>query len=571
ALQKKELIQAKQVEARFIPSVCDNALEDNKTIILTDEQQTILSTLDRFYQDKRIKPVLLHGITGSGKTEIYLRTIKPILKQKQQVLILVPEIGLTPQLFQRFQHYFPHDTVAVTHSALSKSERTLIWQAVKNQHIDILIGTRSAVFAPLPVLGIIIVDEEHDSSFKQQEGFRYHGRDLAVKRAFDLNIPIILGSATPALESLQNVELKRYHYLRLNSRPGTRKRPEVVVYDIRGESLEAGLSSLLLKKVKQHIKAGNQAMLFLNRRGFAPLLYCPSCGWHASCPSCNTNMTYHAGQQKTICHHCYYQQAVKSTCPECHHEGITTQGQGTERIEHVLTSRFPETPVIRIDRDTTNRKDALNNKLKVVNQGKPVILIGTQMLTKGHDFPNLTLVGILDIDQALSSMDYRAQEQLAQQIVQVSGRAGRGEHKGQVLLQTSQPKHPLLTHLLSKGYLNVCQQLLSEREMWNYPPFGFQVLIRTSSIDQIEGLNLLYQLNNELTVECQQIPDISLFGPVASPLEKRANRYRAQLLISSKNRRVLHQTLSNSITKLQHYKKPSDIRWSVDVDPLSML
>lgn len=568
-LQKKQLIKSEKIAAR-LSFVVDKSLVD-KQITLTAEQQDVLLKLEDFYQQKTIKPVLLHGITGSGKTEIYLRTIEPILKLGKQALILVPEIGLTPQLFNRFQQYFPQYRVAAIHSALADSERTLAWQAAKHAEVDIIIGTRSAIFSPLVNLGMIIVDEEHDGSFKQQEGFRYHGRDLAVKRAFDLNIPVILGSATPALESLQNVERKRYHYLRLNSRPGSRRRPEMLVQDIRGIPLEAGISSLLMKEIKQHIDAGNQAMLFLNRRGFAPILFCPSCGWHAVCPSCDTNMTYHASCSKTICHHCSYEEVVTSKCPSCQSPKITTQGQGTERIEKVLQSHFPDTPVVRIDRDTTSRKGALDSKLAIVHQGKPVILIGTQMLTKGHDFPKLTLVGILDVDQSLFSMDYRAQEQLAQQIIQVSGRAGRGEQKGRVLLQTSQPEHPLLTNLLGKGYLNIAKQLLSERETWSYPPFGFQVLIRVSAMDKEKGLNFLHQLSVELAVQLQQKTDISLLGPVPSPMEKRANRYRSQLLISATNRSTLHSTLSGAIMKLQAYKKPSNIRWSVDVDPLNML
>ena len=495
-LIKKQLICSKEILATFTTRPVE--LIADKKITLTDEQQDVLKQLTHIYHTKKIKPILLHGITGSGKTEIYLRTIEPILESGKQALILVPEIGLTPQLFKRFQQYFPQYCVAMLHSALSHGERTLVWQAVKDSTLHIVIGTRSAVFSPLANLGIIVVDEEHDGSLKQQKRFRYHGRDLAVKRAYDLNIPIILGSATPALESLQNVERDRYHYLRLNSRPGSRTRPEVLVQDIRGLVLEAGISALLLKEIKQHLEANNQVMLFLNRRGFAPVLYCPSCGWHAVCPSCDTNMTYHAGIRKIICHHCAREENVGLSCPDCHHSGITTLGQGTERIEHVLQAHFPEFSVVRIDRDTTRRKGALDSKLAIVQQGKPVILVGTQMLTKGHDFPKLTLVGILDIDQALFSMDYRAQEQLAQQIVQVSGRAGRGESKGRVLLQTSQPEHPLLTNLLGKGYLNIAKQLLSERERWNYPPFGFQVLIRVTATDKAKGFNFLQQLSQDL-------------------------------------------------------------------------
>jgi len=311
--------------------------------------------------------------------------------------------------------------------------------------------------------------------------------------------------------------------------------------------------------------------LFLNRRGFAPVLYCPTCGWHAICQSCDANMTYHAGIRKTICHHCGYEENISMHCPDCHRSGITTLGQGTERIEHILQSHFPDTDIVRIDRDTTSRKGALDSKLAIVRQGKPVILVGTQMLTKGHDFPKLTLVGILDIDQALLSTDYRAQEQLAQQIVQVSGRAGRGENKGRVILQTSQPEHPLLINLLSKGYLNITQQLLSERQRWNYPPFGFQALIKVTATDKTKGLDFLQQLNNDLSILDCQNSGVTLWGPVSSPIEKRANRYRSQLLMSTSNRVVLHRFLSQAVVKLQGYKKIGNVKWSVDVDPLNML
>jgi len=578
-LKNKQLVIEKEVKATLKTlaiAVSVTSEPDKKTLILTEEQQDVLQQLTIMYQSKKIKPILLHGITGSGKTEIYLRTIEPILKQGKQILILVPEIGLIPQLLQRFQRHFPHYRIAMQHSSLADGERTLVWQAAKEATLDIIIGTRSAVFSPLANLGMIIVDEEHDDSLKQHSRFHYHGRDLAVKRAYDLNIPIILGSATPALVSLQNVERDRYHYLRLNRRPGVRTRPEVLVQDIRGLRLEAGLSSILLEEIRRHLKAENQVMLFLNRRGFAPVLYCPTCGWHATCQACDVNMTYHAGFKKTICHHCGYEERIRASCPDCQSVGVTTLGQGTERIEHVLRSHLPNTTVIRIDRDTTRRKGALERKLATVQQGKPVILVGTQMLTKGHDFPKLTLVGILDIDQALFSIDYRAQEQLAQQIVQVSGRAGRGETKGRVLLQTSQPDHPLLTHLLSKGYLNIAKQLLSERERWHYPPFGFQVLIRATARHETKGFSFLQQLSQallaeDLSSEKSQLSKVTLLGPVPSPMEKRAGRYRTQLLMSSTSRVALHQLLSKAITKLQGYNKAGNIKWSIDVDPLNML
>jgi len=572
-LKKKQLLINQKVEIKLTTSSSIPAigLTKKKALVLTQEQQEVLAQLALIYEAEKIKPTLLHGITGSGKTEIYLRTVEPILKAGQQVLILVPEIGLTSQLFRRFQRYFPQYTISLLHSALSDGERSFVWQGVKNNEIKIVIGTRSAVFAPLSNLGIIVVDEEHDDSFKQQQKFCYHGRDLAVKRAYDLNIPIVLGSATPALESLQNVERELYHYLRLNRRPGTRTRPDILVQDIRNLRLEAGISAFLLEEIEQHLGAGNQVMLFLNRRGFSPVLYCPACGWHAICQSCDTHMTYHAGINKIICHHCEYEEYTSTNCPDCHQSGITTLGQGTERIENVLQSHFPTVAVVRIDRDTTSRKGALDSKLAIVRQGKPVILVGTQMLTKGYDFPKLTLVGILDIDQSLLSIDYRAQEQLAQQIVQVSGRAGRGESKGRVILQTSQPEHPLLINLLGKGYLNIAKQLLSERQRWNYPPFGFQVLIRVTAIDKADGLVFLQQLSDDLSLWDCQNAGVALWGPASSPMEKRANRYRFQLLISSSERNQLHKILQKTLDILLTLRRTGGIRWVIDRDPSDFL
>ncbi|PID45399.1 MAG: primosomal protein N' [Proteobacteria bacterium] len=541
-------------------------------IALSDEQNQSLTQLLQWQQDNTQKPVLLQGITGSGKTEIYLRVIKPVLEQGQQALLMVPEIGLTPQLFQRFCDFFPNKTVAALHSGLSDSQRAQNWQSAYEGDADIVVGTRSSIFCAFKRLGIIIIDEEHDSSLKQQEGFRYHARDLAVKRANQLNIPILLGSATPALESLLNAERGRYHYLQLKKRPGTRKPPKTSLIDLRGQKIEAGVSSTLLSAVGTHIRAANQVMLFLNRRGYAPILLCTQCGWCATCSACDAAMTFHSARHKAICHHCGHQQNIDIKCPACNNPQLTTQGHGTERVEQLLRSHFPETPVIRVDRDTTSRKGELNRKLERVRSGEPVILIGTQMLTKGHDFPNLTLVGILDIDQALFSADYRAQEHLAQQIVQVSGRAGRGDRPGHVMLQTSQPQHPMLNQLLTQGYRPVAQQLLAERQAWQYPPFGFQALIRANAPHFEMGLHFLDCLRNDLqTLPIVKAGDVALLGPMPSPMEKRADRYRYQLLISANRRSSLHWLLDQLISVLKQRKRPRDLRYILDVDPTNFM
>ena len=571
-LDKKKLVEFREVDADFTPSKNQKIIPEKIQVTLTDEQQQSVTSIKEYFQVDKPKPVLLHGITGSGKTEVYLQAIQPLLVSGKQVLVLVPEIGLTPQLLFRFKEHFPQYSVATLHSGLADGERLRIWLGAKSGAINIIIGTRSAVFTPMKNLGAILIDEEHDASFKQQEGFLYQGRDMAIKRAHDLSIPVLLGSATPSLESLQNVKLERYHYLRLASRPGTSKRPKMVVQNIRALPLEAGISSLMMSEIRTHLQNNNQVMIFLNRRGFAPVLMCPTCGWHATCHHCEMGMTYHASAQKVICHHCSREEFVKSTCPECHSDKLTTQGQGTERIEQVLNLHFPETSVIRIDRDSTSRKGSLEKKLQQVHKGDPVILIGTQMLTKGHDFPKLTLVGILDVDQALFSTDYRAQERLAQQVLQVSGRAGRGKQKGCVVLQTSQPDHPLLISLLSKGYLQVSTDILNERKLWHYPPFGAQALIRVSADNESAGVNFLNKILTQLRHEQGELAEgIELLGPIPSPLAKRAGRYRFQLLVSSQQRGLLHVMIEKILSILVQSRRAGGVRWGIDIDPMDFL
>lgn len=580
-LDKKSLIEEREIEVGYSamakstiakPATVkqDADTQPNKqAITLTEEQNhCITSIVDSFSHDVH-KPILLYGITGSGKTEVYLQSIAPILAKGKQVLVLVPEIGLTPQLLSRFKEHFPQYNTVTLHSGLNDSERLLNWLGAKSGSVDIVIGTRSAIFTPMPSLGMILVDEEHDASFKQQEGFLYHGRDMAIKRAHDLTIPILLGSATPSLETLHNAQQERYVLLRLKNRPGARKRPEMLVQDIRALTLEAGISDLLVKEIRQHIENNQQVMLFLNRRGFAPVLMCPACGWHAVCRHCDIGMTYHATFNKVICHHCGVEERIGTTCPDCKSPQLTTQGQGTERIEQVLNTYFPNMSVIRVDRDSTSRKGVLEQKLDEVKSGKPVILIGTQMLTKGHDFPKLTLVGILDVDQALFSMDFRAHERLAQQIIQVAGRAGRGDDKGRVILQSCQPEHPLLVNLLTAGYYQIAKDILNERLLWNYPPYGAQALLRVSSNNADAGLTFLHKLKKAL--EDQIVNDVCLLGPIPSPLAKKANRYRFQLLFSAPARGQLHKTLEETLLLILSFRKNGGVRWSMDIDPIEFL
>ncbi len=531
---------------------------------LTDEQANGVTTLQAWNDAATPRPVLLHGITGSGKTEIYLRLIAPRLAAGKQVLIIVPEIGLTPQLVARFAQFFPDTAQVCLHSGLSEGERLQAWLQARNGNAQIIIGTRSAVFTPAPQLSLIIVDEEHDASLKQQEGFRYHGRDLAIKRAQLLNIPIVLGSATPALESLHNVQTGRYHYYRLEQRPNNARPPQLQVQDTRPFELQAGLTPASLQAIRQTLARGEQAMVFLNRRGFAPSLYCPSCGWQAACPHCSVKMTWHARRNRLVCHHCGTEHLTPVQCPSCHKPQLTTQGQGTERLELLLQNHLSDYPVIRIDRDSISRKGELEEKLHTVRSNTPLVLVGTQMLAKGHDFPNLTLVVIVDIDQSLLSTDYRALERLGQLLVQVAGRAGRATKAGQVILQTSQPEHPLLLQLVGYGYTPFARHLLEERKRWDFPPFGYHALLRASSQRMEKAMQVLTHIRQHFSLH---EPALCLFGPVAAPIEKRANRYRAQLLVGTKHRAVLHAALDNLLAEGVKLRGCSSVRWSIDVDP----
>nr|CAA6830845.1 MAG: Helicase PriA essential for oriC/DnaA-independent DNA replication [uncultured Thiotrichaceae bacterium] len=549
------------------PIIKDNSKAVADTLELTDEQTTCLARCTEWATEEKPQPILLHGVTGSGKTEIYLRLINFTLQQDRQILVLVPEIGLTPQLQQRFRHFFPQRTIVSMHSALNDTERLDAWMQSRNQQADIIIGTRSSVFVPCPKLGLIVIDEEHDLSFKQQEGFRYHGRDLAIKRAHMLNIPVLMGSATPAMESLHNADRGRYHYIRLNKRPGKARQPTMTVQDTRGYQLQAGLSEQTLQALRTTLERNEQAMVFINRRGFAPVLMCPSCGWQAQCPECSSNMTFHTRGSRLICHHCGTDRMADNHCPDCRGQQLTTQGQGTERIELMLQQHFRDTDVLRIDRDSTSRKGELQRHLDIVHNTERLLLVGTQMLAKGHDFPNLTLVVILDIDQALMSSEYHALERFGQLLTQVAGRAGRGNKSGQVILQTTQPEHPVLLTLLQHGYHPFARQILEERQRWTYPPFGYQALIRASAKDMEAALDTLTSIRNIMQA---QSTDIILMGPIPAPMEKRAGRYRAQLLVQAKNRQLRHNNLKQLTLNEKNILNKRGVRWSIDIDPVEL-
>ncbi len=511
---------------------------------------------------------LLDGVTGSGKTEVYLRAIESLLAHEQQALVLVPEIGLTPQLVSRFQRRFQDTLIAVLHSGLNDQERLQAWLSAARGEAAIIIGTRSALLTPLARPGMIIVDEEHDLSFKQQEGFRYSARDLAVVRARHLNIPVILGSATPALESLYNCDRDRFTRLHLPERAGLASPPEFRLLDVRGQKLDHGLSAQLLSQIQSHLDSGGQVLLFINRRGFAPVLMCHTCGWHARCHRCDAHMTVHQRANRLRCHHCGSERPVPASCPDCSGTEMLQVGYGTERVEQVLQSHFPTTPILRIDRDTTRRKGAMQAMLEQVKQGTAQILVGTQMLAKGHHFPNLTLVGLLDADYGLFSADFRAAERLGQLVLQVAGRAGRAERRGEVLIQTHHPESPLLQSLLSHDYGRFARALLVERQAANLPPYSHLALVRAEAVDAQAPLRFLEEARSQAAT--QNCAGVELYGPFPAPMERRAGRTRAQLLLQSNSRSTLQQLLVSWLSRLETLKSGRKVRWSIDVDPLEM-
>ena len=506
----------------------------------------------------------MEGITGSGKTEVYLHLIDHALKQNKQVLVLVPEIGLTPQLIARFSERF-QQPLAVLHSGLNDNQRCQAWLNAKNHQINIILGTRSAIFTPIADLGLIIIDEEHDISFKQQEGFRYSARDLAVQRAHKSNIPILLGSATPSFESLHNAINERYHWLKLTQRAGKALLPRIRLMDVRGQRMQECLSPQLLYEIKQRIDKNEQVLVFLNRRGYAPILMCHDCGWHAECPRCDARMTLHMKANHLRCHHCDTQRAIPQTCPSCQHDELMAMGKGTERIDELLQQHFPSTPVIRIDRDTTRRKGVMEKLIDQIHEGGSKILVGTQMLAKGHHFPNVTLACIVDGDYGLFSSDFRATERMAQLITQVAGRSGRAHTPGEVLIQTHQPEHPLLTLLIQQGYHAFAVQSLQERKDALLPPYSHLAIIRAESTDNSQALNFLQKTKHH--AEQLNIRSVDILGPVPAPMAKRAGRFRAQLLFACEQRSPLHQLLDHTLNWLYQNKDARKVRWSVDIDP----
>ena len=535
-------------------------------LTLNNEQQTAVSTIIR---NQGFAPYLLQGVTGSGKTEVYLQAIEHYIREGKQALILVPEIGLTPQTVARFKARF-NLPVVVLHSNLTDRQRLDAWLQAKEGIARIIIGTRSAIFTPLKNPGVIFIDEEHDTSFKQQEGFRYNARDLAVMRGNYEKIPVVLGTATPAVESLYNARQGRYQWLKLNQRAGNAQPPKFELLDIRQLPLQDGLSEPLVQQIRGHLQQGTQVLVFLNRRGFAPTLMCHDCGWLADCKRCDAHMTLHRKPFHLHCHHCDSQRPVPVTCDSCGSSELKPVGAGTERTEEALLKLFPEFPVIRVDRDTTQRKNSMQQIMDRVNEGKPCILVGTQMLAKGHHFPKVTLVAILNADSGLFSADFRGMERTAQLILQVSGRAGRAEHPGKVVMQTHHADHPTITSLVTEGYQAFAEQELSQRISAQLPPSLYCAMFRAEANHQGLAERFLSKLRNLLEEDILQPHGIQWLGPLPSPMEKRAGLFRAQLVLQSQDRKALHHQLQSIIYQAEIDPDARKVRWSVDVDPVDM-
>ena len=513
------------------------------------------------------KPFLLHGITGSGKTEVYMQILQQVLTDpNSQALVLVPEINLTPQLEARFRNRLPHFPLVSLHSNLSESERLQNWRLAQSGQARIIIGTRLAVFTPIPHLKVVLVDEEHDGSYKQQDSMRYHARDVAMVRAQRNKVPIVMGSATPALETWQNAQTKKYTLLSLNARAVAQSTlPNIRCIDTTKQESTNGLTPVLMNAMRERLEKGEQSLLFINRRGYSPVLLCSACHWIAPCMRCSSRLVVHLKQGRLRCHHCGHEQKIVSQCPSCGNADLHPTGHGTQRLEETLKQLFPSARIQRVDRDSTSRKEALNDILTAVNANEVDILIGTQMLAKGHDFPNLTLVGVIDTDSALFSPDFRAAERLFAQLMQVSGRAGRAEKAGEVLIQTAFPSHHLFNALRSQDYSVYAKTLLQEREMAQFPPFCFLALLRAeaSNYRDVEAfLNFAFELARSLSQQ------VLTYDPMRAQMEKLKGMERGQILMQATKRGALQKLLAALTPQLRASKLAAKVRWSVDVDPM---
>jgi primosomal protein N' (replication factor Y) len=537
-----------------------------ETHALTAEQVSAVAVcaagIDRFH------PVLLHGVTGSGKTEVYLRLIAAALARRRQALFLVPEIGLTPQFEEHMRERFPDARLVAAHSHLGEGERASAWIAAQSGAAQVVLGTRLAVLMPFRDLGLIVVDEENDLSYKQQEGLRYSARDVAVRRAQRLGIPVILGSATPSLESYANARDGRYALATLNARAATgAAMPRVRTVDTRADRPHDGLTSALAQALRERLARGEQALIFVNRRGFSPVLFCRACSWHSTCNRCSANLVLHLNARELRCHHCGHRERIPTACPRCGGTDLAPIGHGTQRIEETLRAMFPEARIARVDRDSTSRKGSLRGVLDKVRRGEIDILVGTQMLSKGHDYPNLTLVGVLDSDSALFSADFRASERLFSQLVQVAGRCGRAQQPGEVLIQTDFPSHPLYAAVATQDFARFAADALDERRVAGFPPYSHLALLRAESKRSGEATSFLkLAARMARRIAARQPPAIEIFDPVPAALERKAGFERAQLLVRGQSRAGLQPFLLEWKAAL-NARGIRSVRWAIDVDP----
>ena len=565
SLSSKELVTSEELDA-----LSAAAIEYQVTappFPLSVDQSTIVKQLANDIGD--FQCTLLQGVTGSGKTEVYMNLVDQVINTGRQALILVPEISLTPQTLTRFQNHF-RCPIGTIHSGLSQNERLTNWELARQGAAKIIIGTRSAIFTPMKNLGCIIVDEEHDNSFKQQEGFRYSARDLAVARGHKEKCPVILGSATPSLESLNNVRCDKYKKLSLPSRAGGATFPDIELLDIKSRPLEGGLSRPLIEAIKQHLGEQHQVIVYLNRRGFAPAITCEDCGWLADCRHCDARMTLHKHPAHLRCHHCDYSAPIPNKCPDCQSTNVKTLGTGTEKAEETLEALFPETPIIRVDRDSTRKKDSMKSLVDEVNKGLPCILVGTQMLAKGHNFANVTLVAVVDADGGLFSADFRALEKTAQLLIQVAGRSGRGSSQGQVIIQTSHGDHPILQQIARGNYQQIAEELIEERKLAALPPFSYMTLLKAEDPNINKAMNLL-ERTKKMVAEAALDTDqaVELLGPIPASMSRKAGVHRAHLLLTSENRPALQRTTQHICHWLNSHRWGKS-RWMIDVDPIEI-
>ncbi len=555
----KELVKLGWVEE--VSSSLTSTPETSSELTLTTEQESAVN--DIVAEASQFNTWLLHGITGSGKTEVYLRLVALQLLRGRQTLVLIPEISLTPQLEVVFRTRFPATPIISLHSGLTKSERANGWLQALQGKAQIILGTRLAVFTPIPNLGLIIVDEEQDNSFKQKSGLCYSARDVAIFRAKYTNIPVILGSATPSLESYYNAINRRYRMLRLSSRAADKAvLPNVRCIDTRAAKVREGLSEPLIAALEKNLAINQQSLIFINRRGYAPVLMCKSCTWTATCTRCTSRLVVHLQEKKLRCHYCGYKELISSACPECGDQDIAPFGHGTQRVEAALAARFPDARILRIDRDSIRRKEAWKEILEDIHEQRVDILVGTQILAKGHNFPNLGLVGVLNSDASLYSTDFRAEEHLFSQLMQVAGRTGRANITGEVLIQTKFPGHPLYHALRRHNYETLAHKLLTERKAAGFPPFAYQALLRAEASQLATALDFL----TNAAAMARPTRNVEVFDPVPAQMARLKGMERAHLLVQSSSRMELQKFLTSWRTKLVNFPVRK-IRWALDVDP----